>query len=139
MLLHPSPFPLPTLPPFYRDLHVTQKHHIYFNHMGFHNHIVHQLLTLYGLGAPVSVIEANYKRNAGYQRPQLPTKEATVADMANPEHFLKYLGQEKYYHDYVVFFQKEMEKMGWEKVLNEYLFSGTAQADALFGRLFAGK
>lgn len=59
--------------------------------------------------------------------------------MANQEHFAKYLGKEKYYHDYVTFFQREMERKGWENVLNEYLFSGTKQADDLLARTFAGE
>ncbi|KIM99536.1 hypothetical protein OIDMADRAFT_42628 [Oidiodendron maius Zn] len=113
-------------------------HHIFFNDEGFHNHIVHHLLTLYSLGAPASVIEKHYRRNAAYQRPQFPVEERTVTDMANQEHFAKYLGKETYYHDYVTFFQREMEKKGWENVLNEYLFSGTKQADDLLARTFAG-
>jgi hypothetical protein len=116
---------------------VTQNHHIFFNDIGFHNHIVHHILTLYGLGASASQIEAHYKRNSEYQRPPYPVEERTVTDMAVPGHFQKYMAQEKYYHDYVIFFQKEMEAKGWEIVLNEYLFSGTEQADDLFTRLFA--
>lgn len=116
-----------------------QIHHIFFNDKGFHNHIVHHLLTLYGLGAPASVIEKHYQRNAAYQRPQFPVEERTVTDMANPECFIKDMGQEKFYHDYLTFFQREMEKKGWENVLNEYLFSGTKQADDLLARTFAGE
>jgi hypothetical protein len=118
---------------------VTQINHIFFNDRGFHNHIVHHLLTLYALGAPASVIEKHYRRNAAYQRPQFPVEERNVTDMGNPEHFTKYMGREKYYHDYVIFFQREMELKGWESVLNEYLFSGTEQADDLLARTFAGE
>ena len=84
------------------------------------------------------MIERHYQRNASYQRPQLPVEERTVTDMADPDYFKKYMGQDKYYHDYVVFFQKEMEKKGWENVLNEYLFSGTEHADGLLSQVFAG-
>lgn len=59
--------------------------------------------------------------------------------MANPEHFKKYLGKEKYYHDYLVFFQKDMEEKGWENVLNEYLFAGDERADDLLARTYAGE
>ncbi len=115
-----------------------QKHHIFFNQEGFHNHIVHHLLTLYGLGAPASVIEKHYKENASYQRPAFPVEERILEDMANPENFNKYLGKEKYYHDFLVFWQNEMEKKGWENVLNEYVFSLNERADDLLGRVFAG-
>lgn len=115
-----------------------QKHHIFFNEEGFHNHIVHHVLTLYGLGAPASVIEKHYKENASYQRPAFPVEERILEDMANPENFKKYLGEEKYYHDFLVFWQNEMEKKGWENVLNEYVFAFDERADDLLGRVFAG-
>jgi hypothetical protein len=59
--------------------------------------------------------------------------------MSKPEHFAKYLGNEKYYHDFLLFFQQELEKKGWQDVLKEYLFAGNARADDFLGRLFAGR
>lgn len=115
-----------------------EKHHIFFNQEGFHNHIVHHLLTLYGLGAPASVIEKQYQHNASYQRPNYPVQERNVEDMSNPEHFQKYLGEEQYYQDFLKFWQSEMEKKGWENVLNEYLFAGGERADDLLTRMYAG-
>ncbi len=58
--------------------------------------------------------------------------------MSKPESFKKYLGKEKYYPDFLVFFQGEMEKNGWENVLNECLFAGDEKADDLLGRMYAG-
>lgn len=58
--------------------------------------------------------------------------------MTNPEHFQKYLGKEKYYQDFLVFWQNEIEKKGWENVLNEYVFAGNERADNLLTRLYAG-
>lgn len=114
------------------------QHHIFFNDDGFHNHIVHHLLTLYSVGAPASVIEKHYKNNASYQRPPMPLEERVVQDMSNPDHFQKYLGNDKYYHDFLVFFQKEMEGKGLEHVLNEFLFAGNEKANDLLGRMFGG-
>lgn len=116
-----------------------QKHHIFFNEAGYHNHITHQLLTLFGLGAPIEAIENRYKENASYQRPNFAVEERILEDMAAPANFKKYLGKEKYYHDFLVFFQNEMEKKGWEKVLNEYLFAEDERADDMLGRMFAGR
>ena len=99
---------------------------------------MHHLLTLYGLGAPASVIEERYRENASYQRPNYPVGERNVEDMSNPEHFQKYLGKQKYYHDFLVFWQSEMEKKGWENVLNEYMFAGGERADTLLTRMYAG-
>jgi len=59
--------------------------------------------------------------------------------MTDPEKFKKYLGKEKYYQDFLVFFQNEMESKGWEEVVQEYLFEGTESADDLLGRLYAGQ
>jgi len=58
--------------------------------------------------------------------------------MNDPELFKKYLGKEKYYHDFLIFFQNEMAKKGWETVLNEYLFSGNELSEILLTRMFAG-
>lgn len=58
--------------------------------------------------------------------------------MHQPDRFKTYLGEEKYYHDFLVFFQKEMEAKGWQDVLNEYVFSGSERADDMLVRMFAG-
>jgi hypothetical protein len=86
--------------------------------------MVHHILTLYGLGAPASVIEKQFERNASYQLPAKPVTVETVHDMADPEKFKKYLGQGERYHDFLVFFQKELEAKGVAEVLNEYIFAG---------------
>lgn len=113
-----------------------QNHHIFWGKEGFHNHIVHHLLTLYGLGASAEVIEKRYKENASYQRP--PSKERVLEDLSNSEHFKKYLGKGEYYHDFLVFWQNEFEKKGWENVMNEYVFSGGERADDILGRFYGG-
>lgn len=103
------------------------------------NHIAHQLLTIYALGATPAQLQARYDENAGYQRPPVKLEPNVVRDMHDPEKFKQCFGKEKYYHDYVVFFQGEIEKKGWEKVLNEYVFKGDERAESMFGRLFAGE
>jgi hypothetical protein len=106
--------------------------------MTWQNHIVHHLLTLYALNARPSEIQRGYDDNASYQRSNIPIQPAVVKDMHIPEKFDSYLGNEKRYHDYLVYFQEEIEKKGWQDVLNEYVFSGTKRADDLLVRLFAG-
>ncbi|TVY45398.1 Oxidoreductase [Lachnellula subtilissima] len=114
------------------------KHHIFFNESGFHNHIAHQLLSLYGVGAPASIIEQRYAENVSYQRPAKSNDEVAVEDLRSPETFTKCLGKEEYYHSFLVFFQAELEAKGWENVLNEYLFSGNQKSEDLLGRLYGG-
>jgi hypothetical protein len=76
--------------------------------------------------------------NVSYQRPPEPLKESVVDDMHKPDRFKSYLGDEKYYHDFLVFFQKEINAKGWENVLNEYLFANDDRANDMLSRLYAG-
>lgn len=59
--------------------------------------------------------------------------------MTNPDHFKKYLGKENHYHDFLLFWQNEIEEKGWEIVLNEYVFAGDERADDMLTRMYAGK
>ena len=115
-----------------------EKHHIFFNKSGFHNHIAHHLLTLFALGATPEEIQQGYDTNVSYQRPPEPLKDSIVDDMYNADRSKTYLGKERYYHDFLVFFQKEIEKKTWTGVLNEYLFAGDERADDLLARSYAG-
>lgn len=115
-----------------------EKYHIFYNNAGFHNHIAHHLLTIYALGATKQEIQKAYDINKDYQRPQKPAEEKVVHDLSEKSSFPKYLGQGEHFHDYEVFFQREIEAKGWEAVLNEHLFAGDEHADALFVRMYAG-
>ena len=59
--------------------------------------------------------------------------------MHDPVHFKKHLGNKTCYHDFLVFFQQEIEKKGWEAVLNEYLFQRDERADDMLVRMFMGQ
>jgi hypothetical protein len=100
--------------------------------------MVHHLLTLYALGAPPETIQKQYDKNKSYQRPLVPVNEQEVAAMHDPKEFKMCLGNEKYYHDYLIFFQREMEEKGWKEVVNEYLFKGDERAEDMLVRLHAG-
>ncbi|OBT59343.1 hypothetical protein VE04_00264 [Pseudogymnoascus sp. 24MN13] len=115
-----------------------EKYNLFFNEEGFHNHIVHQVLTLYGLGAPPNVIEAHYKSNTSYQMKPKPLREENVKAMSDPEGFKKFLGNIKYTHDYIEFFHRELEAKGVEAVVQEYLFSRSELAEDLLARLYGG-
>ncbi|KAK3648273.1 hypothetical protein LTR22_013404 [Elasticomyces elasticus] len=58
--------------------------------------------------------------------------------MHDVEKFKSYLGKEQYYHDFMVFFQDEMEKTSMPEVVNKYLFAGDERADDLLFRVWAG-
>jgi hypothetical protein len=65
-------------------------------------------------------------------------KQSIIEDMHKPDRFKTYLGKEKYYHDFLVFFQKEIEAKSWQNVLNEYLFTNNDRANDMLARLYAG-
>jgi len=115
-------------------------HHMYFNQSGFHNHIAHHLLTIFALGATAPQIQKAYDDNAKYQRPQFPVDKDTVSSMSNPEQFKKYLGNERYFHDYEIYFRREIEKHSGDygAVVKEQLFADTPQAKDLLIRMLAG-
>ncbi len=58
--------------------------------------------------------------------------------MHDPSRFKQYLGDEARYHDFLVFFQSEIDKKGWEAVLNEYVFQRDERADDMLVRMFMG-
>ena len=115
-----------------------ERFHISFNDSGFHNHIAHHVLTLFALGASPSEIQSAFDQGKSYQRPQFPVNEKVVEDMADEEKFKNFFGQEEFFHDYVVFFEREIDKKGWPAVVNEYIFSGSENAELMLTRLFAG-
>ncbi|KAK5071736.1 hypothetical protein LTS08_008211 [Lithohypha guttulata] len=115
-------------------------YHMYFNSSGFHNHIAHHLLTIFALGANAQQLQKAYNDNANYQRPQFPVDKDKVESMSDPAVFAKYLNNEKYFHDFEIYFRKEIEKRNgsWQQMLNDQLFADTDQAKDLFVRMFAG-
>jgi hypothetical protein len=58
--------------------------------------------------------------------------------MHDRESWNKYLGDGKYYHDWLVFFQNEIDAKGWENVINEYCLARDERADDMLVRLFMG-
>ncbi|KAK1760877.1 HypA protein [Echria macrotheca] len=116
-----------------------EKHHVFFNEEGFHNHIPHHILALYGTGAPPSSLQRGYDGNTSYQRPAQPTHEAVVEDLISTwEHAQRYLGKEKYYPDFLRFFQREITTNGVQPTLLRYVFSGEPETQPVFTRLFSG-
>ncbi|KAK9414393.1 hypothetical protein SUNI508_11235 [Seiridium unicorne] len=116
-------------------------HHVFFNEDGFHNHISHHILALYGTGASVDDLVRGYKENEGYQRPALKAHSHELIDeLRDWEKAKKRLGKEQYYTDWLHFFQHEIEHLGsWQKVLAEYMFKpNDPRSEDMQIRMFAG-
>ncbi|MCJ1234045.1 hypothetical protein MMC14_002003 [Varicellaria rhodocarpa] len=102
------------------------------------NHIVHHVCTIFALGAAPDAIRRHYDRNASYQRPPPPLEDHIVQGLYDPAKFLANLTEPSRYRDYLMFFQKEIAKKGYEDVLNEYVFKSDERANIMFARLYAG-
>ncbi|KAM0275071.1 hypothetical protein ACHAQH_007591 [Verticillium albo-atrum] len=115
-------------------------HHVFFNKSGYHNHIVHHLLALYGTGASPDSLNRAYQTNTSYQRPLQPTHPALADGLASSwsETAPKLFGKEAHYPDFLLFFQRELESRGIGPVLKEFIFARDERADDLLQRLFAG-
>jgi hypothetical protein len=59
--------------------------------------------------------------------------------MRQPEFFRDCLNKEEHYHNFLEFFQQQIRAKGYEAVVQECLLSGTADADDLLSRMFAGE
>lgn len=103
------------------------------------DHIVHHVLTLYALGATPEQIQGQYDNNKSYQRSPEPVDNSIIEHLRDGSQFSRYLGNGRYYHDYLIFFQSQIDKKGYEDVINEYLLKGDERADDMLCRLYAGK
>ncbi|KAH7356199.1 hypothetical protein BKA66DRAFT_595891 [Pyrenochaeta sp. MPI-SDFR-AT-0127] len=114
-----------------------ERHHVFFNDRGFHNHISHYLLTLVALGATPTQIQRAYVQEQALQRPHYPIDEHTVQQMNDEEFFISCLSQEQHYHNYLAFFKQQIAEHGVGPVVQEQLFSNKPTAQFLFSRMFA--
>ncbi|KAI2608531.1 uncharacterized protein GGS25DRAFT_490718 [Hypoxylon fragiforme] len=115
-----------------------ETHHVFFNDDGFHNHISHHILSLYGTGASAETLRRGYAENSSYQKPAMKKHEKVIEELNDWEKAKSRLGKEQYYPDFLAFFQGEIDKFGWEKVLKEYLFKGDDTSEDMLIRMLAG-
>ncbi|KAJ8120579.1 hypothetical protein O1611_g10332 [Lasiodiplodia mahajangana] len=72
-----------------------EKHHCFFNKEGYHNHISHHLLSLYGIGASPADIQQGYDDNANYQRTPYEVHPDNVDELRDFEKAKAKLGKEE--------------------------------------------
>ncbi|KAF4464071.1 hypothetical protein FALBO_9102 [Fusarium albosuccineum] len=115
-----------------------ENHHVFFNASGFHDHIIHQVLTLYGTGASAKDMQTAYNANTGYQHKAMKPKQDIVEKLEHGSDWSPYLGLGRNYPTFLRFFQDEIERIGWQEVLNEYLFKTDERGLDMQSRLFGG-
>ncbi|KAK8135303.1 hypothetical protein PG984_003243 [Apiospora sp. TS-2023a] len=114
-------------------------HHVFFNQDGFHDHISHHILALYGTGASAEDLRKAFAENEGYQRPAREPRQNLAEELRDWDKAQPRLGKEQYYADWLVFFEHEIERLGgWQKALAEYMFKGDERSEDMLVRMYAG-
>ncbi|KAK2754877.1 hypothetical protein FQN54_006770 [Arachnomyces sp. PD_36] len=104
-----------------------------------HNHVVYHVLSLWAMGASPQQIYQHSERNVHCALP--PPKvadEETVKSLSDPENLKKTLGQEECYQDLIVFFEHEIERLGVDQTLQEYLLGDSEFARSSYPRVYHG-
>ncbi|KAL2850275.1 hypothetical protein BJY01DRAFT_261727 [Aspergillus pseudoustus] len=114
------------------------RYHTLFDVVGFHNHTVHHMLTLYALGATPDEIRAMYDLNIGYQAFLAYRPASVVSQMKGRAFFKQCIGDLSYYDSFIRFFQDEIAERGIPDVVNEYMFKGDDIAEDILGRMHSG-
>lgn len=113
-------------------------HHIFWRDVGGHNHIPHSVLSVLALGGGPSEIQRAFDDGVTIQRPIPPLDKAAVQALHNPDTFREHIGDLSHYTNYLVFFKEEIAVKGWPAVLQEHVFSKTANAETIFAQLYEG-
>jgi hypothetical protein len=100
--------------------------------------LVHQVLTLYGTGATTDIITKAYDANTTYQLKAMKPKADVIDKLEHGSDWSEYLGKGRNYATFFRFFQDEIERIGWQDTLKEYLFKDDARGRDMQSRLFAG-
>ena len=84
------------------------------------------------------MIQRHYDKNKTYQRNAPALDDAILEDLHDYQKFQAYLGNERYYRDYLEYFRGEIDRKGYAQVINEYCLKGDERADDMLVRLHAG-
>ncbi|KAK8110497.1 uncharacterized protein PG998_006954 [Apiospora kogelbergensis] len=115
------------------------KHHVFFNQEGFHDHISHHILALYGTGASAEDIRKAFVENESYQRPAMKPRKNLFEELQDWDKAKQRLGKEQYYSDWLLFFEHEIQRLGgWQKTLAEYMFKEDERSQDMLIRMYAG-
>ncbi|KAL3458171.1 hypothetical protein BJX64DRAFT_228063 [Aspergillus heterothallicus] len=114
------------------------RYHTLFDIVGFHNHTVHHMLTLFALGASPDEIRAMYDLNIGYQAFTVYRPACAAVQLKDRAFFKQCVGDSSYYGTFVRFFQDEIASRGIAGVVNEYLLAGDELANDILARMHSG-
>ncbi|POS73081.1 hypothetical protein DHEL01_v208524 [Diaporthe helianthi] len=112
--------------------------HIFFRDMNGHNHLVHNLFTRLSLGATPDQLQTAYDDDAPLQREIPPLDEKVVERLANDDYFAERITKITHYNNFRVFFEQQIDKKGWQQVVNDYVFSKSPIAEAILPLMYDG-
>ncbi|PHH63469.1 hypothetical protein CDD81_5848 [Ophiocordyceps australis] len=119
-----------------------ERHHVFYNDRGFHDHIVHHLLTLYGSGANASALAAAYQANQVVQRRAGQADASLVAALHAdwPATSRAHFGQGEHYASFLRFFQDAIAQRGAQAVAQDVLFAELPNPPrrGMVARLYSG-
>lgn len=115
-----------------------EQYHMYYRDVAGHNHIPHSILTVLAMGGGPKELKRAYDDSHEYQRPMPPVDHGVVKELSDPEKFRARMLQLPEYHNFLCFFEQEIQAKGWRAVVNEYCFSRTPLADLMLAQLFEG-
>lgn len=96
-------------------------------------------MALWAFGASPETMIFHKKNNENYQiLPRKFVDEPTVAEMATDEGIRKYRGSLDHFLDFTTFFEREIDRLGYQAVLQKYMVGGSEIADDILGRMYHG-
>lgn len=115
------------------------KFHIFFNDRGFHNHTAHYILSAYALGATAEELLRMNDSQTTMQIPRHPSIDRRIKDMSDAVTFRDCMSKPEFFHDYMLFFENEVDRKGVGAVVREYLLSDSPIAREMLPRLYASE
>jgi hypothetical protein len=109
---------------------------IYFNDIGFHNHIAHHILTTYALAASPDLLKRHFDLNKSYQREPRAVDLRVVSEMNDKSKFREHLGDERHYSNYLLFFRNKISESDWEAVVNRFVLKNDDLANDMLSRMY---
>ncbi|KAK5332100.1 hypothetical protein LTR93_001105 [Exophiala xenobiotica] len=95
--------------------------------IGFSDHIAHQVLATYALGASPDQMQSTYDRICTYMEPLKPINQTVLKALKDKTTFKDYLDDPIQYSNYQAYFQNELDTKGVKSALGEYLFANDEQ------------
>ena len=112
--------------------------HIFFRDMNGHNHLVHNLLTRLALGASPAQLQTAYDDDLPTQRAIPPRDEEAIRNMSDATYFEEKITQINHYPNFLRFFEQQIDKKGWQAVVQEYVFSRSPAAEKILPLMYDG-